>query len=88
MPYIKPDERAKWEGVIGEVIRIVSEIPEDKKEGELNYLITSFMKRIYNPRYFDYNRAIGLLECIKQEFYRRIVAPYEDTKISENGDLP
>jgi hypothetical protein len=28
-----------------------------------------------------------VLECIKQEFYRRKLAPYEEAKIKENGDL-
>jgi len=30
---------------------------------------------------------MGVLECIKQEFYRRAVAPYEDKKKEENGDV-
>ena len=87
MPYIKPEERDKWEGVIGEVITIMNELPEDQKDGELNYLISSFLRRVYTPRYFNYNRVIGLLECIKQEMYRRVVGPYEDEKIAENGDI-
>jgi hypothetical protein len=29
----------------------------------------------------------GILENIKQEFYRRAAAPYEDRKISQNGDV-
>jgi len=29
----------------------------------------------------------GVLECAKLELYRRIAAPYEDTKIEENGDV-
>jgi hypothetical protein len=31
----------------------------------------------------------GLLRCVEHEFYRRVVAPYEDTKIAceENGDV-
>ena len=31
--------------------------------------------------------ACGALECAKLEFARRIVAPYEDAKIKENGDV-
>jgi len=31
--------------------------------------------------------AIGALECAKLELYRRVAAPYEDTKIAENGDV-
>jgi hypothetical protein len=29
----------------------------------------------------------GVLENIKQEFYRRAAAPYEDLKINQNGDI-
>jgi hypothetical protein len=29
----------------------------------------------------------GVLENIKQEFYRRAAAPYEDRKINQNGDV-
>jgi hypothetical protein len=31
--------------------------------------------------------ATGVLENIKQEFYRRVASPYEDKKINENGDI-
>lgn len=30
--------------------------------------------------------VLGTLECVKLEFYRRVVAPYEDKKCAENGD--
>ncbi|MCK9595759.1 hypothetical protein M0R19_01060 [Candidatus Pacearchaeota archaeon] len=87
MPYIKQEARGKWEKIINEVVEIISKSAEDKKDGELNYLITSILKKVYKPSYFNYNRAIGLVECIKQEFYRKSVAPYEEEKIKENGDV-
>ena len=31
--------------------------------------------------------AIGALEAAKLEFYRRVVAPYEDQKMLDNGDV-
>ncbi len=31
--------------------------------------------------------VMGALLCTILELYRRIVAPYEDTKIKENGDV-
>lgn len=31
--------------------------------------------------------TLGTLEAVKQEFYRRVVAAYEDLKIQENGDV-
>jgi hypothetical protein len=30
---------------------------------------------------------VGVLECAKQELYRRILIPYEDAKIELNGDV-
>jgi hypothetical protein len=29
----------------------------------------------------------GLLRCVEHEFARRVIAPYEDKKIQENGDV-
>jgi hypothetical protein len=65
---------------------IGEDLPET--EGELNYVITQFIKLYLGPKpnYAKYNGAIGVLECAKLELYRRKVAPYEDTKILENGD--
>ena len=40
-----------------------------------------------NSRFQDYGEVILALECAKQEFYRRYVAPYEDEKIDQNGDV-
>jgi len=59
--------------------------------GELNYSITklvdAYLNRSGSPRYADFNEAIGVLECAKLELYRRLVAPYEDTKIEQHGDV-
>lgn len=32
-------------------------------------------------------RKVGAIECAKMEFARRVIFPYEDRKISENGDV-
>lgn len=58
--------------------------------GELNYQLTRLCHwylHSHTPNYETMNAIVGALECAKQEFLRRIVAPYEDTKIAENGDL-
>jgi hypothetical protein len=39
------------------------------------------------PNYDNFNEVIGVLECMKLELYRRMIAPYEDTKCKENGDV-
>ena len=57
--------------------------------GELNYLLTFLCDRYLKDdlNYNKINEVIGVLECCKQELYRRIAAPYEDTKIMEHGDV-
>ncbi|MBM3291085.1 hypothetical protein FJY84_00215 [Candidatus Bathyarchaeota archaeon] len=87
MPYIKQEDRLKYEKTLTDLIEILKSQPTDKLDGELNYLLTRILKGVYQPKYFNYNRAMGVLECCKLEFYRRVVAPYEDTKIKESGDV-
>lgn len=57
--------------------------------GELNYLVTKLITKWLgkDPSYAAINAVIGVLECAKLELYRRIAAPYEDTKIEQNGDV-
>ena len=35
----------------------------------------------------DYAEILGMLESIKLEIYRRLVAPHEDEAIKKNGDI-
>lgn len=58
--------------------------------GELNYRITAMCVNYlhtHGTNYRNLNEIIGVLECAKQEFYRRVVASYEDRKCEENGDV-
>jgi len=61
-----------------------------KSEGDLNYAITTLLNKWIMDEglcYKNLNSAIGVLECVKQELYRRVAAPYEDIKKEENGDV-
>lgn len=85
MPYIKPEARKPIDKLLVKLIEQLKAADFDKQDGNVNYTITKMLKEIYPQSYYNYNRAIGVLECIKQEFYRVDVAPYEDNKIIENG---
>jgi hypothetical protein len=39
------------------------------------------------PSYPKIAIITGVLENIKQEYYRRVASTYEDQKISQNGDI-
>lgn len=58
--------------------------------GELNYAITLLLID-YTERkglkYSTINDVVGAAEGAKAEYQRRVVAPYEDKKIAENGDV-
>lgn len=58
--------------------------------GELNYVITQevlFYLKQKGISYNSINEIIGVLDCCKMEFYRRVGVPYEDKKIKDNGDV-
>ena len=58
--------------------------------GQLNYQFTQLIINYlsgHGKSYTTLNDIIGALECAKLELYRRVAAPYEDTKIKENGDV-
>ena len=96
MPYIKKEKREIVNTQLGYLIDAVVEASEDKNvlPGVLNYCITVLIKSAYKNTtpgsklsYADHNAVIGVLECAKQEFYRRNTSPYEDEKVVENGDV-
>lgn len=63
---------------------------EPETAGELNYVFSQFAAfyfRWHGMNYQAINDIIGALEGAKAEFQRRVVAPYEDTKIKANGDV-
>jgi hypothetical protein len=83
MPYINAMDRADVE----EHLAIPPGLT-DISTGQLNYMITrlilSWLGKIGYHRICE---AIGTLECVKLELYRRMAAPYEDKKCAENGDV-
>lgn len=81
MPYINRIDRTQFN---------VYDNHRATNAGELNYVITKLIDEYISRKGKNYavlNEAIGVLECAKQELYRRVVTPYEETKIIENGDV-
>jgi len=84
MPYIKKMQR-----------KAIDEIVDDAHfnlaaNGSLNYFLVKLMlarRKKEMESYTFYKCFLGELEMCKQEIYRRYVAPYEDKKIKENGDV-
>ena len=84
MPYIPQQRREDLFPEFGAAI--------PRTPGELNFVLADTIKfylerKDGRPSYANYNEVIGVLEALKLEIYRRLVAPYEDQKIRENGDV-
>lgn len=84
MPYIKKQDREALDKAIAPLASMLSV----RGLGDLNYVITKLViGRARSVHYSEMATWIGTLECAKLELYRRMVAPYEDKKKEENGDV-
>lgn len=78
MPYIKNERR----------VALANE--QAQTAGELNYEFTILAMRYVDLKGLNYQTIADILSAFdgaSKEFYRRVAAPYEDTKIVENGDV-
>ena len=78
MPYIRDDKKIELQGRYA------------LSPGELNYQITKLVVRYVRTNKLSYqtiNDIVGALEGAKLEFYRRVAGPYENIKLSQNGDV-
>jgi len=84
MPYLDPERRR----YVNTSMELFDGYPR-LSPGDLNYIITRQVQDFLGaePNYEKFNAAIGALESVKLELYRRMVAPYEDKKKEENGDV-
>ena len=89
MPYIKQENRSEYDVIINQLQRALSDL-QGKPMGDCNYVISRIVWKLFNecPNYENGNVLYGMLHTVAAEFYRRKLAPYEDLKIKENGDLP
>jgi hypothetical protein len=94
MKYIRKEEIIQYDVVIDKITTLLlDKFPGDNAKhfsvGDLNYIVSSIIWTLFdvNPSYTRGNELVGVLECIKQEFIRRRLNGYEDSKIKENGDL-
>lgn len=59
-------------------------------KGDLNYVMTRLSQEyivFHGKSYNTLSDVTGMLNDVKTEFERKVVAPYEDMKIEENGGI-
>ena len=90
MPYIAQEYRHNTDDELDDLYGLFCAMRDRCTPGDLNYIITRIITVYYEtkgPGYTQLNDAIGVLESAKQEFYRRVVVPYEEQKRKEQGDV-
>lgn len=77
MPYINASDRDRA-------------LNDPQTPGELNFAITRLLQHYMGGHRLTYtvlNDCLGALEGAKLEYVRRVVVPYEDSKMKSNGDV-
>ncbi len=88
IPYIKKQDKTRWEELLNHIDgEFEFQLPSS---GELNYIIISmihnYIMRV-GLKYHNLNEVIGVLEGVKLELYRMVVAKYENKKRLTNGGV-
>jgi len=86
MPYLRDEDKDEVNALR---VGVAFYMPQDRSLGRLTYAIYRLAHNYLGPSagFADYAEVLGCLEAAKLELYRRKVAPYEDTKITTNGDV-
>jgi hypothetical protein len=94
MPYINESARLELDNCIDNMVECLTHGNDVSNEeftvllGEINYTFSRVLSgSMGKVSYSKIAMITGVLENIKQEFYRRIAEPYEDKKIIQNGDI-
>jgi hypothetical protein len=102
MPYIKEEDRRIFDSHIDDIIFILKcsldgEICQHQNLsdqqtmmllGKINYCFSRILSGVTGDiSYSKVAMITGVIENIKQEYYRRVASIYEDKKILENGDI-
>jgi hypothetical protein len=95
MPYITPEKRISIDDLISDVEGFITEQKSTFEKpgievGEMNYIVSRLLNAYLKNKGINYkslNDCVGVLECAKLEFFRRLIMPYEEQKKIANGDV-
>ncbi|MHA1815232.1 MAG: DUF6899 family protein [Candidatus Heimdallarchaeaceae archaeon] len=84
MPYILDEDRPKFDKAIEVLTGIVN------AKGDLNYTVCELVGRLILKTKISYTQISEWIDGVhgaERELTRRLLNPYEDIKIEENGDV-
>ena len=90
MPYLSKEDKVKFDLKYKDALSYLAEMDIKELTGHINYMVfktTKVWTEKNGKKYFVFASIVGTMICCVLEIYRRLVAPYEDKKILENGDV-
>lgn len=89
MPYIEQSQRRLVSLLVDMLANNIELLPElrEKRDGVLNFIISRLLYKLYKINYTEINAALGVLDAVSKEYYRRVATPYENSKMIQNGDV-
>ena len=86
MPYIKKEKRAELDSWINMIWPLIAE------PGDLTYVICRLMWRLWQTDQWGRNFTTwtmlrSAVEEAVSDFWKRIIEPYEEKQMMENGDV-
>lgn len=91
MPYINKSQRQELEKMVDEASAKIKELHAstgNSRGALMNFFVSELMRSVWSdPRYADMAEARSALQEAHDEYGRRVIAPYEDLKIKQEGDI-
>ena len=90
MPYIAKKNRPPIDRHLDRLIEVLKNSTDSgkRRNGEVVYAVYKILKYVYGQGHFEEkSNALKVLDSAGKEYYHRIMAPYEDKKIVENGEV-
>ena len=85
MPYIKDKDKLEMNDAINDLLMFI------RSKGDLNYAISELVGKLIVATGISYTNMSEKIDAVHDaecELRRRLLDPYEDKKIIENGDVP
>ena len=84
MPYIKDKDKLEMNDAINDLLMFI------RSKGDLNYAISELVGKLIVSTGISYTNMSEKIDAVHDaecELRRRLLDPYEDKKIIENGDV-
>jgi len=91
MPYIPQKDRDRYDKEVDAIVdKLVALENNQLVKGHHNYIMYTLALKLVEKigiKYATLQDIVGTFDCCKMEFYRKVIADYEEKAITLNGDV-